>query len=90
MPTSLKERFEKKKSKTKKKHLVRRLNEVAKQVTEMKKQCSSCQLSFDPSVPGALDSWSVTVTPEGARLTCPSCNRPQSDSAGVAEIEVDR
>lgn len=88
MATSLKERFEKKKSRTKKKHLARRISEVAKQVTEMKKECSVCGLNFDPSAPGALDSWHVTVAPEGARLTCPNCNRLQVDPTGCSEIEV--
>jgi len=73
MPTSLKERLEKKRSRPKKKHLVRRINQIAKQVNEMKKQCSSCSRDFDPTDSGSLDTWRVTVGAEGAILTCPSC-----------------
>lgn len=74
MPPSLKERFEKKKSRVKKKHLMRRINEVAKQVTQMDKTCRSCGKQFDASVPGALDTWLVTVGPEATFLTCPECH----------------
>lgn len=70
---SLKERFDKKKQ-TKKKHLIRRINEVARQVSQMDKTCGTCAMQFDPKVPGALDTWLVTVGPTGSFLTCPSCH----------------
>ena len=70
---SLKERFDKKK-KTKKKHLMRRINEVAQQVVQMDRACKSCGSQFDPKVPGALDTWLVTVSPELTYLTCPECH----------------
>lgn len=73
MPPSLKERFERKKSKPKKKHLARRVNEIARQVTEMSKECRTCRSVFDPKAPGALDMWHVTVESAGAFLTCPDC-----------------
>ena len=74
---SLKEKFDKKK-KTKKKHLIRRINEVARQVTQMERACKSCGKQFDPKVPGALDTWRVTVGPDASFLTCPECPAPGS------------
>lgn len=73
MASSLREKFDKKKM-TKKKHLARRINEVARQVAEMDKWCRACGSQFDPKVPGALDTWHVTVGPDGSFLTCPSCH----------------
>jgi len=70
---SLKERFDKKK-KTKKKHLIRRINEIAQQVTQMDRACRSCGSQLDPKVPGALDTWLVTVGPDLTYLTCPECH----------------
>ena len=72
MASSLRDKFDKKKQ-TKKKHLIRRINEVAKQVTEMDRACRNCGAQLDTKVPDALDTWHVTVGPEGAFLTCPSC-----------------
>lgn len=74
---SLKERFDKKK-KTKKKHLMRRINEVAQQVTQLDRICKSCCSQFDPKVPGALDTWLVTVGPDSTFLTCPECHKRAS------------
>lgn len=73
MASSLREKFDKKKQ-TKKKHLIRRINEVARQVTEMDRACRECGAQLDAKVPGALDAWHVTVGPEGAFLTCPDCH----------------
>lgn len=73
MASSLREKFDKKKM-TKKKHLARRINEVARQVAEMDKSCRTCGSQFDPKVPGVLDTWLVTVGPGGSFLTCPGCH----------------
>ena len=73
MPTSLKERLEKKRSRPKKKHMVRRINQIAKQIVEMRKQCCVCSREFDPTEPGSLDTWHVTVNSDGVQLTCPTC-----------------
>jgi hypothetical protein len=77
MASSLREKFDKKKM-TKKKHLARRINEVARQVAEMDKWCRACGSQFDPKVPGALDTWLVTVGHDSTFLTCPECHKKTS------------
>ena len=72
MASSLRDKFDKKKQ-TKKKHLIRRINEVAKQVTEMDRACRNCGIQLDTKVSGSLDTWHVTVRSEGAFLICPNC-----------------
>lgn len=83
---SLKERFDKKK-KTKKKHLIRRINEVARQVVQMEKTCRSCGKMFDPKSPGALDSWLVTVGHDSSFLTCPECSVSGDPNSTTASKE---
>lgn len=87
MPPSLKDRFDKKKSKVKKKHLARRLNEVARQVTQMNRACKSCGKQFDPKIPGALDTWLVTVGPDSSFLTCPECPAPGASGSTTTSGE---
>ena len=85
MASSLREKFDKKKQ-TKKKHLIRRINEIARQVNQMDKTCGTCGVQFDPKVTDALDTWFVSVGPAGSTLTCPSCrSASRNDGAPTSE-----
>jgi hypothetical protein len=86
MPGSLNEKYEKKKSRVKKKHLARAMAQVERQIAMAPKECATCCAPFDPSAPGALDSWHCTVSTTGAALKCPECQRVSG--AGVTPSDT--
>ena len=78
MPISLNEKYAKKKNRVKKKHLMREMARVERQVAAMPKSCASCAAPFDPQVPGALDAWQCTFGSGEMTLKCPECQRDSS------------
>jgi len=57
----------------KRKEVRKKLKDAARHVSAMPKQCSACKTQFDPKEAGSLDSWRVSVGPEGTHIICPSC-----------------
>lgn len=70
---------------------VKRAQEVAKRkladkamrhmqraMNNMPKACSTCAAEFDPKVPGALESWHVSLSQDATLMTCPDCWTKQS------------
>ena len=57
----------------KRKELRKSLKNAARHINTMPKQCSACKQQFDPAQEGALDSWRVSVGPEGTHIICPEC-----------------
>ena len=75
---SLNEKFDKKSSTLKKKHVTKLLELAANHVSSLSKHCNSCCAPFDPRAEGALDSWQVITGPLGTTLACPECFRKSS------------
>jgi hypothetical protein len=42
-------------------------------VNNIPKTCSICNMPFDPKVPGALDTWHVSLSQDSTSMICPTC-----------------
>ena len=52
---------------------VKAMKTMERVVGSMPKSCSTCETPFDPHVPGALDSWRVSLSQDATLMTCPEC-----------------
>lgn len=52
---------------------VKAMKTMERVVGNMPKKCYTCDVCFDPKVPGALDSWHISISQDATLMTCPVC-----------------